>query len=84
MPDIGVNPCATSLALYLTTSLFSFLLRMKTHFDPMGKMLRGVGIIDENTSRFFSDRNSILIASIHLIQPECLMHFCMDLFSGSS
>jgi hypothetical protein len=78
-----MNPCATSLALYLTTLLFSFLLRTKIHFDPMGKNLQGVGITYENTSNFLSERNSASIASFHLIQPECLMHSAMDLFSGS-
>jgi hypothetical protein len=32
--DLCVNPCATSLALYLTTSLFSFHFRMKPHLNP--------------------------------------------------
>jgi hypothetical protein len=45
-PGLCVKPCATSLALYLTTSLFSFLLRTKTHLYPTG----GVGIMAENTS----------------------------------
>jgi hypothetical protein len=53
MPGLRLNHCAISLVLYVITSLFSFLLRMKTHFDPTGKMLRGVGITDENTSHFF-------------------------------
>jgi len=56
---------------------------MKTHFDSTGKMFRGVGITDNNTSHFLSERNSASIASFYLIQLECLMHFAMDLFSGS-
>jgi hypothetical protein len=39
-----VKPYATSLALYLTTSLFSFPLRMKTNLNLTGKVLGGVGI----------------------------------------
>jgi hypothetical protein len=54
MTGLYVNPCATSLALYLTISLFLFLLWMKNHFDSMGKILR-VGITDENTSHFLSN-----------------------------
>jgi hypothetical protein len=38
--------------LYLTTSLFSFLLRTKIHFDPTGKIWWGVGITAENSSHF--------------------------------
>jgi len=79
-----MNPCAASLALHLTTSLFSFLLQTKTYFDPTGKMFRGVGITDENTSRFLSECNSASIASFHLIQSERLMHFAMVLGSESS
>jgi hypothetical protein len=44
MPGLCVNPCATNLALYLTTSLFSFLFQMNTHLNPTEKMLGGVGI----------------------------------------
>ena len=83
MPVLYVNPCATSLALYLTTLFFSFLLRTKTHFDPTWKIFRGVGITDENTSHFLSECNSALIASFHLIQSERLMHSAMVLDSGS-
>jgi copper homeostasis protein CutC len=85
-----MNPYATSLALYLTTLLFSFLLRTKTHFDPTEKILPGAGVTDENTSHFLSECNSALIASFHLIQSECLMHSerlmhsAMILGSGSS
>jgi hypothetical protein len=39
-----VKPCATSLALYLTTSLFLFLFQTKTHLNLTGKVLGGVGI----------------------------------------
>jgi hypothetical protein len=44
MPGLCVNPCATSLALYLTTSLFSFCFQMKIHLNPTGKTFGGVGI----------------------------------------
>jgi hypothetical protein len=47
-----VKPCATSLALYLTSSLFSFLFRTKTHLNPTGKVLGGVGITSMNTFLF--------------------------------
>jgi hypothetical protein len=47
MPGLCVNPCARSLVLYLTTSLFSFRFRMKTHLKPTGKGSGGVGITDE-------------------------------------
>jgi hypothetical protein len=47
-----VKSCATSLALYLTTSLILFLFRMKTHLNPIGKFLGDVGITSVNT--FFS------------------------------
>src|SRR5438132_2536245 len=83
MPGLCVNPCATSLALYLTTSLFSFLLRTKTHFDPTGNVFRGVGITEVNTSLFLSESNSASIASFHLIQSERLRHSAMVLGSGS-
>jgi hypothetical protein len=82
MPNLYVNPCATSLALYLTTSLFSFLLRTKTHFDPIGKIFQEVGITDKNTTYFLSKRNSTSIVSFHLIQSERLMHSAMVLGSG--
>ena len=52
MPGLYVNPCATSLALYLTTSLFSFRFRMKTHLKPTGKVFGGVDITDENNFPF--------------------------------
>jgi hypothetical protein len=32
--DLYVKPCATILALYLTTSLFSFLFQTKTYLNP--------------------------------------------------
>jgi hypothetical protein len=34
-----VNPCATNLALYLTTSLFLFHFWMNTHLNPTGKII---------------------------------------------
>ena len=57
---------------------------MKIHFDPTGKIFRGVDITDENTSHFFGECNSTSIASFHLIQPKRLMPSAMVLFSGSS
>jgi hypothetical protein len=66
MPDLYVNPYAPSLDLYLTTSLFSFHFRMKTHLKPTGKFLGGVGITDENISLLLREANSVSIASFHL------------------
>jgi hypothetical protein len=61
-----VNPCATSLILYLTTSLFLFLFRMNTHLNPTGKILGGVRITLVNTFIFLSELSSASIASFHL------------------
>jgi hypothetical protein len=57
IPGLCVNPCATDLALYLTTSLFSFRLWTKTHLYPTGKILGGVGIADVNTFLLVSESN---------------------------
>jgi hypothetical protein len=76
-----VNPCTTSLALYFTTSLFSFLFRTKTYLNPIGKILRGVGITSVNTFLFLSELSSTSIASLHLFQSEYLLHSTM--VSGS-
>ena len=66
MPGLYVNTHATSLALYLTTSLlFSFRFRTKTHLNPTGKTLGGVGIADVNTSLLVSEAISAWIASFH-------------------
>jgi hypothetical protein len=62
-----VELCASSLTLYLTTSLFSFLFRMKTHLNPIGKILGGVGITSVNTFLFLSELSSASIASFHLL-----------------
>jgi hypothetical protein len=61
-----VKPCATSLALFLTTSLFSFLFQTKIHLNPIGKVLGGVGITFVNTFLFLSELSSASIASFHL------------------
>jgi hypothetical protein len=78
---VCVNPCTTSLALYLTTSLFSFLFQMNTNLNPVGKILRGVGITSVNTFFFLSELSSASIASFHLFQFERLLHFAMVLGS---
>ncbi len=70
MPSLCMNPCATSLALYLTTSLFSFLFWMKTDLKPTGKVFGGVGITDENTSLLLREANSTSIDSFYLFQSE--------------
>jgi hypothetical protein len=67
MSGLCVNPCVTSLILYLTTSLFSFYFRMKTHLNSTGWILGGVGITLPNTSLFLSESSSASIASLHLI-----------------
>jgi hypothetical protein len=78
-----MNPCATSLDLYLTTSLFSFHFWMKTHLNLIGWILGSVGITLMNTSLFLSESSSASIASFHLIQSECCLHSAMVLGSGS-
>jgi hypothetical protein len=83
LSGLCVNPCATNLALYLTTSLFSFYFRMKTHLNPTGWILGGVVITLLNTSLFLSESTSASIASFHLIQSECCLHSAMVLRSGS-
>jgi hypothetical protein len=65
-PGLCVKPCATSLALYLITSLFSFLLRMKTHLYLTGRIPGGIGLTAENTFLLFSEAISTSIASFHL------------------
>src|SRR5436190_22070534 len=67
MTGLCVNPCATSLALYLTTSS---IFTDETHFDPTRNAFGGVDITVVNTSRLLSECNSTLIVSFHLIQPE--------------
>jgi hypothetical protein len=62
-----VNPCATNLALYLMTSLFSFHFQMKTYLNPTGWILGGVCITLLNTSLFLSESSSASITSFHLI-----------------
>jgi hypothetical protein len=66
MLGLCVKPCATSLALYLTTSLFLFLFRMKTHLNLTGTVLGGVGITSLNTFLFLSKLSLASIASFHL------------------
>jgi hypothetical protein len=78
-----VKPCATSITLYLTTSLFSFLFRTKIYLNPIGKVLRGVCITSVNTFLFLSELSSASIASFHLFQSERFLHSAMVLVSGS-
>jgi hypothetical protein len=84
MTGLYMNPCSTNLALYFITSLFSFLFRMNTHLNPIGKILRGVGITSVNTFLFLSELNSASIASFHLFQSKHLLHSAMVLVSGSA
>jgi hypothetical protein len=83
MSGLCVNSCATSLVLYLTTSLFSFHFRMKTHLNPTGWILGGVGTTLLNTSLFHSESSSASIASFQLIQSECCLHSAMGFGLGS-
>jgi hypothetical protein len=76
-----VKPCATSLTLYLITSLFSFLFQTKTHLNPTGNVLGGVGITSVNTFLFLSELSLTLIASFHLFQSERFLHSAMVLGS---
>jgi hypothetical protein len=69
--------------LYLTSSLFSFHFQVKTHLNPTGWILGGVGIALLNTSLFLSESSSSSIASFHLIQSERCLHSTMVLGSGS-
>jgi hypothetical protein len=78
-----VNPCTTSLALYLTTSLFSFYFRMKTYLNPTRWIIGGVVITLLNTSLFLSESCLASIASFHLIQSKRYLHSDMVLGSGS-
>jgi hypothetical protein len=78
-----VNPCATSIALYFTTSLFLFIFRTKTHLNPTGKVLGGVDITSLNTFLFLSELSSVSIVSFHLFHSECFLHSTMVLGSGS-
>ena len=84
MPGLCVNPCATSLALYLTTTLLSSLFRTNTHLYPTGNTLGGVRATGPNNCLLESERNSISIASFHLTQSERFRHSAMDFGLGSS
>jgi hypothetical protein len=83
MSGLYVNPCATSLVLYLIASFFSFRFQMKTHLNLIGYVLGGVGITLLNTSLFLSESSSASIPSFHLIQSERCLHSAMVLGSGS-
>jgi hypothetical protein len=56
---------------------------MKTHLNPTGWILGGVGITLLNTSLFLGESNSASIASFHLIQSEHYLHSAMVLGLGS-
>ena len=56
------NPCATSRALYLTTSFFSFYFCAKTYLYPTGFTPSRVWITSPKTSRFLSEVNYACIA----------------------
>jgi hypothetical protein len=82
-PGLCVKPCATSLTLYLTTSLFLFLFLNETHLNPTVKVLGGVGIMSVNTFLFLSELSSASIASFHLFSSKCFLHSTMVLGSES-
>jgi hypothetical protein len=81
MPGLYVNPCATSLVMYLTTLLFSFHFRTKTHLNLTEWVLGGLRITLLNISLFLSESSSASIASFHLIQSESCLHSAMVLGS---
>jgi hypothetical protein len=83
MPGLCIKSCVTNLALYLTTSLFLFLFRTKTHLNPTGNVLGGVGITYVNTFLFLSELRSASIVSFHLFQFKRFLHSVMVLGSGS-
>jgi hypothetical protein len=56
---------------------------MKTHLNPTGQVIGGVGITLLNTSFFLCESSSASIASYHLIQSEHCLHSDMVLGSGS-
>src|SRR3954469_5483780 len=72
-----------SLALYLTTSLFSFLFRTKTHLWPTGRMWGGVRQTGPNTSLLFNDNNSAVIAFCQSFQSDLFLQSASVLGSGS-
>jgi hypothetical protein len=83
MSSLYVNPCATSLVMYLMTLLFSFHFRTKTHLNLTEWVLGGLGITLLNISLFLSESSYASIASFHLIQSESCLHSAMVLGSGS-
>jgi hypothetical protein len=83
MSVLYVKHCATSLAFYLTTSLFWFLFWIKIHLNQTEKVLGGVGIISVSTFLFISKLSSTSIALFHLFQFERFLHSGMVLGSGS-
>jgi hypothetical protein len=56
---------------------------MKTHLNPTGKVLGGVGITLVNTFLFLSELSSASIAPFHLFQFERFLHSIIVLGSGS-
>jgi hypothetical protein len=68
--------------LYLTSSLFLFLFRTKSHLNPTGNVLGGVGITSVNNF-FLSELSSASIASFYFFQSECFLHSVMVLGFGS-
>ena len=83
MSGLYVNPCATSLALCLTTSLFLFQFWTKPHLNPTGNTCGGVGITCENTYLFVSEDISAWIASFHWFQSKRVLHSAMVFGSRS-
>jgi hypothetical protein len=83
MLGLCVNPCVTNLALYLTTTVFSFCFQIKTHLNLTRWIRGGVGITLLNTCLFLNELSSALITSFHLIQFERSLHSNMVSRSGS-
>jgi len=57
-PSLYENACATSCALYLIISFFSFCLRTNTHLYPTSNTPSGVQTTGLKTSRLISEFNS--------------------------
>jgi hypothetical protein len=75
MSGLCVNPCVTILDLYLTTSLYSFYFWINTHLNLTPKILGCICITSVNIFLFLNKLSSTSIASFHLFQIECLLHF---------
>jgi hypothetical protein len=67
MLGLCVISYATNLILYLTTSLFSFHFWIKTHLNPTGWTLGGVGITLLDTSPSYASTASFHLSSTNVV-----------------